>query len=384
MGPKQKKTVLLVVITAIFADMLTYGLIVPFLPIHAKSLGATQSEIGLLFASYSIALFIGTPIFGALADRVGRKKLLVSGLSILTATTIVYSLSTSFWMLIIARSLQGLAAAIPWTAGLALLAEAFPVTEQGKAMGIALSGQAAGILLGPPMGGWLFEAGGYSCPFFTAGAIALLSTFLCAMLLQKITEKKAKSVISPFKILRHRQILIISGSAVIGAATFASIEPTLPIHLNADLNLSPGIIGSMFVIMTLAYGTTSPIIGAVSIRLGPIKTIMIGIVMAAIMLPLNALTLTVWSQVIFLALLGISLGMILTPSLPKLAEISRNLGGMSQGLTFAVYNTAYSLGMMLGPLIAGSLAEGYGLIVAYAAIGAAFLFYLYPLYKMTK
>lgn len=156
-----KSSVLVVVILAIFADMLMYGLVVPFLPVHAESLGATQSEIGLLFASYALALFMATPLFGALSDRVGRKKMLVSGLIALAATTLIYAFATSFWVLVLARLLQGLAAAIPWTAGLALLADVFPKEERGRAMGLAMSGQAAGVLLGPPIGGCLYEAGGY-------------------------------------------------------------------------------------------------------------------------------------------------------------------------------------------------------------------------------
>lgn len=74
MNQKVKSSVLVVVILAIFADMLMYGLVVPFLPVHAESLGASQSEIGLLFASYALALFVATPFFGALADKVGRKN----------------------------------------------------------------------------------------------------------------------------------------------------------------------------------------------------------------------------------------------------------------------------------------------------------------------
>lgn len=60
-----KYSVLIVMILAIFADMLMYGLVVPFLPVHADSLGASQSEIGLLFSSYALSLFVATPFFGA-------------------------------------------------------------------------------------------------------------------------------------------------------------------------------------------------------------------------------------------------------------------------------------------------------------------------------
>ncbi|SMO95149.1 MFS transporter [Melghirimyces algeriensis] len=382
MNQKVKSSVLVVVILAIFADMLMYGLVVPFLPVHAESLGASQSEIGLLFASYALALFVATPFFGALADKVGRKKLLVFGLIALAVTTLIYAFATSFWVLFLARLLQGFAAAIPWTAGLALLAEVFPKEERGKAMGMAMSGQAVGVLLGPPIGGWLYELGGYHFPFFTATGIALIIAILCLVSLRKVSETKSEGFTSPFKILRNRNVLIIAGVSAVGASVFASIEPTLPIHFNENLEISAGVIGLLFVLVTLGYGLTSPLIGSISTKFGHVKTIRIGIVMAAIVLPLNALPTLIWLQVVTLTLLGITLGMVLTPALPKLADISQEAGATSQGLTYAVYNTAYSFGMMAGPVVAGTLTDGLGLIIAYSVMGGLFILYLFPLAKL--
>ncbi|MFB1049402.1 MFS transporter [Paraliobacillus sp. JSM ZJ581] len=377
-----KSSVLIVVILAIFTDMLMYGLVVPFLPVHAESLGASQSEIGLLFASYALALFLTTPFFGALADKVGRKKLLVLGLFALAVTTLIYAFATSFWILVLARLLQGLAAAIPWTAGLALLAEVFQKEERGKAMGMAMSGQAGGVLLGPPIGGWLYEFGGYHLPFFIATGIALITAILCLVLLRKIPETKTENFTSPFKILRNRNVLIIAGVAVVGASVFSSIEPTLPIHFNEKLEISTGVIGVLFLVVTLGYGVTSPLIGSISTKIGHVKTIRIGIIMAAIVLPLNTLPTLVWLQVVTLVLLGITLGMILTPALPKLADISQEAGAVSQGLTYAVYNTSYSFGMMVGPVVASILTGRLGLIIAYSVMGILFILYLFPLAKL--
>lgn len=377
-----KKSVLLVVIVAIFADMLMYGIIVPFLPLHAESLGASQSEIGLLFASYAIALFIATPFVGALADRLGRKKMLVAGLIVLSATTLVYAFSSSFWVLVLARAMQGVAAAAPWTAGLSLLAEVFPANERGRAMGIAMSGQAGGILLGPPAGGWLYEWGGYRLPFLIAAGIALLAATISVVLLRHLNDTKADQFISPFRLLRNKRVIVIAGVATVGAALFASIEPTLPIHFNEDLHLSPSMIGLMFVVVTLIYGAAAPWIGSLSTRLGHLATIRLGIVMAAVALPLNALPKQIWVQIIGLIGLGISLGLVLTPALPKLADISQEMGISSQGATFAAYNTAYSLGMMLGPLLASALTDRFGLTAAYTTLSVLFLIYLLPLRKL--
>lgn len=382
MNKTGKASVLAVVILAIFSDMLMYGLVVPFLPVHAESLGASQSQIGILFSSYALALFVATPFFGALSDKVGRKKLLVWGLIALAVTTLLYAFASSFWVLVLARLLQGFAAAIPWTAGLALLAEVFTKEERGKAMGLAMSGQAGGVLLGPPIGGWLYDLGGYRFPFFTATGVALIVALLCLVSLRKVTEMQSDRFTSPFKNLRNKNVLIIAGVAVIGASVFASIEPTLPIHFNENLEISASVIGLLFVAVTLGYGLTSPLIGSISTKIGHVKTIRIGIIMAAIVLPLNAFPTSIWMQVVTLAMLGIALGMVLTPALPKLADISQEAGATSQGLIYAVYNTAYSFGMMAGPVIASMLTDGFGLILAYSAMGALFIGYLLPLAKL--
>ncbi|MDA7027722.1 MFS transporter [Bacillus sp. CLL-7-23] len=377
-----KKRVLSVVMVAIFTDMLMYGLVVPFLPIYAETLGASQSKIGLLFASYAIALLISTPIFGAIADRVGRKKLLVFGLVSLAMTTMVYALAFNFWVLVLARFLQGVAASIPWTAGLSLLAENFPQEERGKAMGTAMSSQAGGVLLGPLLGGWLYEWGGYQAPFFIAVGIALIAAILSIVFLRNVNDSRAENFSSPFHVLRRKQVLMIVGVAVIGSAVFASIEPTLPIHLYKHLNVSPGVIGTMFIVVTLAYGLSAPLIGAFSTRFGYVKTMMVGVVLVAVTLPLNALPTQLWLQIVTLAMLGISLGIVLTPALPKLAEISDQAGVVSQGVTFAVYNTGYSFGMMMGPLLASGIAGSFGLKMAYLTLSVIFLIYLIPLNRL--
>lgn len=202
------------------------------------------------------------------------------------------------------------------------------------------------------------------------------------LLLRNVSETRSESFTSPFQILRNRHVLTIAGVAVVGASVFASIEPTLPIHFNENLEISPGVIGLLFVVVTLGYGLAAPLIGSISTKIGHVKTIRIGIVMAAIVLPLNALPTLIWLQVVTLVLLGISLGMVLTPALPKLADISQETGSASQGLTYAVYNTAYSFGMMAGPVAAGTLTDGLGLVTAYSAMGVLFLIYLFPLTKI--
>lgn len=373
---KTKKAALLVVALAVFTDMLIYGLVVPILPKYATSLGASQTAIGFLFSSYAITLFIATPIFGALSDKIGRKGPMLWGLLGLGTATILFAFADSFWLLVVARSLQGLAAAATWTAGLALLADLYPPDERGKVMGIALSGQAAGTLLGPTIGGWLYQLGDYQLPFLVAAGLAFIDGLLRLFLLKDVPHAKSEDSPSPFKVLRNRQLLIITGVIIIGASVPSVLEPTLPLHLQKVLSATPGVIGLLFAVPTLAYGLATPIIGTMSTRIGHIKAIIIGLIMVAIALPLVALPDMLWLQVCALAFLGISMGMVLAPCLPQLADISQKSGINSYGITFALYNTAYSIGMMIGPIASSTIADAFGLTISYMTIAALVLLYM--------
>ncbi|MEK4327044.1 MFS transporter [Paenibacillus sp. FSL R7-0297] len=373
----KQKAALLVVGIAIFLDMLIYGLVVPILPKYASSLGASQTEIGLLFGSYAIALFIATPIFGALSDRIGRRAPMLWGLLGLAAATLLFAFAEEYWMLIVARTLQGLAAAVTWTSGLAILADLYPSKERGKAMGLALSGQAAGILLGPTIGGWMYQLGGYKLPFLFAAALAIADGMLRIFLLRDLPEKKSGAFLSSFGLLRNRSLLLISGVVIIGAAIPSVLEPTLPLHLQEKFNAEPGFIGMLFAIPTLSYGLATPWIGKLSSKIGYKKAVLIGLVVVAISLPLSALPNSMWMQAASLVLLGLSMGMVLAPCLPALADISEKSGLPSYGITFAIYNTAYSFGMILGPVSSSILTDAIGLKLSYLSIGCVALLYMF-------
>lgn len=381
---RTRKAALFVVAIAIFTDMLIYGLVVPILPGYASSLGVSQTAIGFLFSSYAITLFIATPIFGLLSDRIGRRGPMLWGLLGLAAATILFCFANSYILLIVARALQGVAAAVTWTSGLALLADLYPPEERGKAMGIALSGQAAGTLLGPTVGGWFYELGGYQAPFLFAAGLALFDGILRLILLRDIPSSKSKNYLSPFKVMRDRRLLIIAGVVIIGASVPSVIEPTLPIHFKNHFNITPGYIGLLFAVPTLSYGLLAPVIGTFSIRIGHIKTIFIGLIMVSISLPLTVLPNTIWIQALAMGLLGISMALVLTPSLPQLANVSEQSGVNAYGLTFAIYNTAYSIGMMIGPIISSTLTDVFGLKLAYIAVGFIIIFYLIFMKKVAR
>src|SRR5215204_7125275 len=256
---------LIVVTVAIFTDMLLYGLVVPVLPGYAADLGISEWAIGVLFGSYSLASLVTTPVFGAFSDRVGRRVPMFCGLIGLGAATLLFASATSYPMLLTARMLQGVAAAATWTAGLALVADVFPAATRGGAMGTVLTGMTAGSLIGPPVGGLLFQWGGFRLPFIVAAAMCLLEGVLLLVLLREPPRQIHSGSGEGFRsLLRDRAMLLAAGAAIVGAAAWALLEPVLPLRLEQQFDFSPAAVGLLFGAATLVYGASAPWVGRVS------------------------------------------------------------------------------------------------------------------------
>ncbi|MDF2084346.1 MULTISPECIES: MFS transporter [Bacillus] len=299
--------------------------------------------------------------------------------------TLLFGLANSFWLLVLARMLQGISAAATWTAGLALLADVFPLQERGKAMGLALSGQAAGMLLGPTIGGALYQWGGYHLPFIIAASIALIDGILRITLLHNEPTSSSNQRISYRSILNMRSLFIMIGIIILGSALPSALEPTLPLYLQDTLHLSPGTIGLLFAVPTLAYGFTAPIIGTLSTKIGRKQTMAVGIALAALCFPFTVIVSHTALEIFVLAILGISFSLLLAPALPELTYLADKNGVHAYGILFTIYNTAYSIGMFFGPMLSGSLSDLFGLTNTFYIFSVLLLCYLCLfLWKMKK
>ncbi len=170
-------------------------------------------------------------------------------------------------------------------------------------------------------------------------------------------HRKEEEPSGAFRLLKNRSLFMIGGAVVIGAAIPSVLEPTFPTYLRNVFDASPGAIGLLFGVPSLAYAFTAPIIGGLSTKIGHPKTITIGLAITAVSLVLVVLPTNIWLQIAALACIGISMGTVLAPTLPELADIAQESQTQAYGVTFAIYNTAYSAGMMIGPMISGAASD---------------------------
>src|SRR5947207_15902993 len=145
---------------AAFTDIVAWAIAIPVLPDMSRRLGASPTTIGFLFASFGVTLVSVSIPAGAVSDRTGRKTPIVSGLMALAAATLLFAFATSLPWLFAARLVQGAADAVTWVVGFALIADRYGVEERGRVTGIVMSGTSFAFMIGPTIGGWLYELGG--------------------------------------------------------------------------------------------------------------------------------------------------------------------------------------------------------------------------------
>lgn len=343
-----------------FTDLLAYSIAVPVLPDMTARLGASPTMIGLLFASFGVTLLgVSIPI-GALSDRIGRRGPLVAGLLLLAASTLAFAYASSVPWLFAARLLQGAADAITWGVGFALVADLYGPSERGRVMGLVMSGSNLGFMLGPSIGGWLYESGGATLPFLLVTALALVGA-IGFLWLEFPRPAEAPEAVPVRRLIAHPDIAACAALVIVASSTMAMFEPVLALHLSSALALTPGRVGMVFGVAAVASTVLHPAYGWLADRFGGRLLMTAGLVMASAVMPFVPRADSYGEAIaIFLAQAG-TLSLIVTPSLTYMAEAGARAGAASFGVSYGLYNFAWGCGLVTGPAIGGAAYEWLGL-----------------------
>ena len=368
---KPRNSALIVVALALFTDTLLYYLLVPLLPAYARLYGLNQMGVGVLFGSYAAALLVGTYPLGRLADRIGRRAPLLGGLLGLFATTLLFAFARSYPLLILARVLQGLSATATWTAGMALLADHFPQEARGRAMGTVFACANLGVLLGPTLSGWLSQHFGLRAPFLAAAALALVDAAARITLLKDVPAVRDTRM-GFIDLMRNGTIRVFAGAMAMGAGLLALLESTLPLHLDRTLRMAPTAIGICFGAAAVTHMISSPLMGALSDRVGRTRILWTGLLLATFFVPLPAFMPGTWWVAGAMACVGVVTTLIMSPASPAMADAVERMGSDSYGSVFGILNIAFALGMMAGPLLGSAMVQWLGIRLALSVMGLGF------------
>lgn len=405
---KQSHWLLPVVLFGVFTlDTLLYGIVIPFLPARVLALGANQAVVGILFACYAIGLLVATPLAGWLTNRLGGVRVLGLGLLLLFFSTVVFAFAATLPMLFLARALQGVAAAMPWTAGLAIIAIEYSPAERYQRFAQVFSATSIGTLIGPAIGGVLYTWRGFQAPFLVMAALIIIECIAALAIFGRGARAgivRPQTAISPAEsheprpgtqpgnpmgLPRSRRFagaLVLTAS---GALLLALIEPTLPVLLAERYGLAPLTIGLVFGGMTALFVLVQGLVGALLRGYSSSTAMFFGLTMGPLALVLVAVSSTLVHALVALALLAFSFAFLLTPALEYLTQTARPVPAkktagaetavraIPYGTLYASYNLAYSTGMLVGPILSGVaitlLGLTYGLIVTGSVLAIAYL-----------
>jgi MFS transporter, DHA1 family, solute carrier family 18 (vesicular amine transporter), member 1/2 len=342
---------------------------VPVLPDLSRRLGASPTMIGFLFASFGVTLLTVSVPMGAVSDRVGRRAPMVGGMLALAAATLLFAYATSLRVLFVARLVQGAADAITWVVGFALIADRYASDERGRVTGIVMSGTSFAFMIGPSIGGWLYELGGIRLPFvFVTGmAIASAMSFLLIDLPAAHAQHEAVPVMT---VLRIPAVAACTIAVVAASSTLSMLEPVLALHL-ANLSIGPARIGLLFGIAAVLNAVLHPWCGHLADRWGARRMMLLGLSLSAFALAIAGQSWSFRSAIALQLPLVATMALMITPSLAYMAEATSSGGVASFGVAYGLYNMAWGAGLLGGPAIGGFLFERLGfsrLVLAWAPV----------------
>jgi MFS transporter, DHA1 family, solute carrier family 18 (vesicular amine transporter), member 1/2 len=353
-----RTAVLVIVILATFTDIVAYSIAVPVLPDLSRKLGASPTTIGLLFASFGVTLLSVSIPMGAASDRIGRKGPLVAGLAGLAAATLLFAFANSLPWLFAARLAQGAADAVAWVVGLALLADVYEPSERGWATGIVMSGSSFAFMIGPSLGGWLYEIGGIRLPFIIVAVMAATAGIGAARL--NLPDRQAEAEPIPVaSIVRLPDVGACAAAVIVAAATISMLEPVLALQLES-LGVNPGRVGIVFGVAALASAGLHPVGGRLADRFGARQLTLWGLVIFAAVLPILGLTWNFESAIVFYVIQAAAMALVIAPSVAYMGDAVSAAGIGSFGVAYGLYNVAWGAGLLGGPALGGFLFERLG------------------------
>jgi predicted MFS family arabinose efflux permease len=250
-------------------------IVVAMLPVIGEQLSVSSSQQGLLVSSYAVMVGVFALVAGPVSDKFGRRRMLLLGSGLMTAALALHAFVDSYTMLLIVRTLAGVAGGALSGAAVSYVGDYFPYERRGWANGWVMSGIAAGQIAGVPLGALLAEKFGFRTPFLIF-AVMMGATFLLILkcVPQPDVKRNERKLTVPvalkeyYLLFKQREIFI---AATVFALLFFSIAlyiTYLPAWLTEYREATPSRIAALFFAGGIASVFTGPFVGKLSDKLG--------------------------------------------------------------------------------------------------------------------
>lgn len=365
-----------VLVAANFVVALGYGVVAPVLPQYARHFGVSIAAATFVITAFAIMRLVGAPPAGFLVQRLGERRVYLSGLIIVAVSTAACALAETYWQLLLFRSLGGIGSAMFTVSSLGLMIRISPADARGRVAGLFSSGFMIGSVGGPILGA-LTAGLGLSAPFLIYGAALLVAATVVFISLRHSTvvgrsdEDDGPPV--PFRIVfreRAYKAALLSNFAT-GWASFGLRIALVPLFVVEVLGRSPGVAG--LALTAFAVGNISVVIpsGRLSDKLGRRKLLIFGLLLAAVSTALVGFTTSLPVFLVSAYIAGAATGIFVSPQQAAVADV---VGSKSRGGTaVATFQMMADVGSIGGSLLVGLIAQYLSFSWAFVISGAILL-----------
>src|SRR6185312_3286007 len=311
--------------SVVFLDAMLFGAIIPLLPHFADTYDLTKLEAGLLLGAYGAGSLVGGVPGGLLVGRIGPKRGVLAGLTVLAIASLAFALSGGPVALGLSRFVQGISSATTWAGALAWVAVDVPRERRGQALGTVFGLAVLGFVVGPMFGGF---------------AVALVAVALAVALAPvRPSPAEAPNPGAIRRALRDRAFVGGLWLNTLPALFFGTLDVLVPLLFD-DAGYGALAIAAVFVAAGAVEVVVNPVVGRISDRRG--RLLPVRVALAASIAVAIAFALATEPRVVAVLVVAASVtfGGFYTPGMALVSDRA-DRAGLSQGIGFGVTNTAW-------------------------------------------
>lgn len=352
---------------AVFIAAAAWTMVMPFMPVFLSDdlgvgVGVTVWA-GLLGAVNSGFSALTAPIWGALGDRWGRKAMMIrAGVFLGTAYVLMSFVRNPYELLGVRVMIGALTGFIPTAT--ALVATTTPERHMGRALSVVATGNQAGSILGPMLGGFLADLIGIRSTMALGGIAVFAATLLVLAAVREQFQRPAHQQVHLLgdmrQVLRGGPLPALLATTVLMMASQAAMEPILIPYIRELLGAgSPNwMAGVIYSVPGLAFVLAAPSWAKLGERWGYVTTVTLGLAGGALLTLPQAIVRSGMAMGLFRLAAGLSLAAV-TPGLSAL--IAATVPREQRGKAFGLNQSAFNVGAMLGPLLGGVMGDRVGI-----------------------
>jgi MFS transporter, DHA1 family, multidrug resistance protein len=375
----RENPMLLTLSIIMFTNMMGFGMIVPVIPLYGRTFEVSSTMVGLLVTSFGVARLIFNLPAGRLADRIGRRKLLIAGPLISAGGASLAFLAPSFWLLMAALSIQGIGSAIYATAAMTTLADISTEENRGRMMSLHQGSLLLGTSFGPSIGGLIGGTLGLASVFLAAIVMYIVVAILAFIRVEETlkvepsgTSSRRGAATGSLALLMNVSFLAVALVSMMVFFTRTGSRATIvPLRGAEELLMSTTMIGGLLTVAAILNVLALPIAGWGIDRFGRKNMIVPSTIISGAGVFIMAIAPNVPIMFLGIAIYGAGTGVAGPAPAAYVADLAR---GQNYGATLGMFRTMSDGGFVLGPILLGWFADLQGFSFALTVNAALLVF----------